>query len=96
MPHRFILYDALHSLNKGHTLYAFGETSFLQHLEGCPEVHVVIEKMVSNGWIKPSNKEENQFIITDRGREVYEEGHKQYQQFSLLKRLLARPLLLRW
>lgn len=96
MPHRFILYDALKSLSRGHHLATFSETSFLQHLEGCPEVHVVTEKLIKNGWVRSIDEHENFYEITEEGQRVFEEGHEQYKHFPWYKKLFGRPLLLRW
>lgn len=97
MPHRFILYDALESLEAGNVMFVVDPAcSFLQRLEGVPEVHVICEMLIENGWVYPIDDSEKRFAITPRGREVLQRGREQYQQFSWFKKVFGRALLLRW
>lgn len=93
MAHRFLLYEALRSLNKGNILYVKSDLSALQYLEECPEVSHIVDMLITNCWVKPIDEDETEFVITQKGREVFEEGHSRYITFPLWKKILGRTYL---
>lgn len=87
MPYRFVLYDALCSLDKGHSLIKVGDGASY-NLENCPKVYYVVVSLVQNGWIKPIN--ETTFTITDKGKHAFAIGRKKYQRMPWIFKVLGR------
>ena len=93
MSHRFVLYDALSSLNHGNYLVRFHDISFLYYLEGCRDVCHVADLLMENGWVRPVNEQATHFTITEQGRAVLRNGRARYQAFPLWKKVLGRTRL---
>lgn len=77
-------------------MFAGSDYSFLQRLEGVPEVHVISEMLIDNGWVRPIDENETKYVITSRGREILKRGREQYKDFSWFKKAFGRVFLLRW
>lgn len=90
MSHRFILYDALKSLYKGHSLIVCGEDSIFHYLEGCPLVHNVTIFLIENEYVKLDGDSEIHYIITPKGRHAFLEGERLYKKMTFLSKLKGR------
>lgn len=66
MSHRFVLYDALKSLNSGFIMYKFGELSVLHFLEGCPEVSLIADYLIQNDWGYPLDESSTRWILSKK------------------------------
>lgn len=93
MAWRYILFDALHSLDRGNPLIILGDFSALQHLEGVPQICLVVEKLIENQWVRPVDKLEIYWYITEEGKRIFEEGKSWYYAQRPLSRFLNRTFL---
>lgn len=95
MPSRLVLLDALRSLANGQVLLSPEQDnplSFLVHLPGAPEVHIVLDRMKREKWIVPGPKQHGLqcWVITKEGRAVWEKGEEWYASLTWMQIVLAR------
>lgn len=95
MPHRLVLFDALRSLNQGHAVVEYPADpcpSFGRHLEGVPEIHVVIGWLKREGWVREIEAPGpmRHWVITEAGRAEFRRGQDWYHSLAWWQMLLGR------
>jgi hypothetical protein len=94
MAWRYILFDALNAMERGHPLVMLGDISYAYYLEGVPRVCHVVPRMKNNGWIVPKDEREIHWTISNSGRQVFQQGIQWYYCQPVWKRTVNRFFLI--
>lgn len=91
MIYRFLVFDALSSLARGHLLTEVGGgLSICYHLEGVPEVCHVFDDLRVRGLIQAPEGGIRRWRLTERGAAEFERGLRWYLSLPLHRRILGR------